>query len=127
MCPSTSSGSATFLLGVALPSGRVAYGTPAVPVSPALIKALDDDDAPLESRYRFAGMCVESGCGFWSGSGCSLWAELADSFQRAGGQADAADLPKCAIRARCRWYGEQGSRACAACRYVVTDTRNARM
>jgi hypothetical protein len=126
MCPSTSAANATVVLGIVLPSGRVAYATPAVAASPALVEALSDDPRPLESRYRFAGPCVESRCGFWTGAGCGLGAAMADSYADvAGEQASDAALPRCSIRPRCRWYAEQGARACAACPLIVTDTRTA--
>ena len=126
MCPSTSAANATVVLGVVLPSGRVAYATPAVEATPSLVEALDDGSGRLESRYRFAGPCVESRCGFWTGATCGLGAALADSYADvAGAEASDAALPRCSIRARCRWYAEQGGRACAACPLVVTDTRTA--
>jgi hypothetical protein len=124
MCPSTSARNATVVLGVVMPSGRVAYATPAVQATPSLVESLDDGSVTPESRYRFAGPCVESRCGFWTGAGCGLGAALADSYADAAGpEGPDAQLPRCSIRARCRWYAEQGARACAACPLVVTDTR----
>lgn len=122
MCPSTSAANATVVLGILLPSGRVAYATPAVEASPSLIGALDDGATSLESRYRFAGPCVEHRCGFWTGSSCGLGAAMADSYADATGVTETT-LPRCSIRARCRWYAEQGSRACAACPLIITETR----
>lgn len=123
MCPSTAAENATVLLGMITMSGRVAYLTPAVPAAP-LIESDDDGIQPLETRYRFAGPCVESGCGFWTGEQCGLGARLADSYAKVNAaNQDPPHLPRCAIRSRCRWYAEQGSRACAACPLVVTDSR----
>ena len=124
-CPSSSAANATVVLGVVQTSGRVGYVTPAMPVSAPLLQALDDGSGPLEARYRFAGPCVEHRCAFWSGSTCSLGEGLAATYPAATGDVLAElSLPKCSIRARCRWYAENGAAACAACRYVITDTRS---
>ena len=121
MCPSTPATSATVLLGVVMTSGRLAYATPTIPAE-AVMQATDDNERPLEAKYRFAGPCVESRCGYWSGNHCGLGARLAESY--AGLTDDVAGhLPRCAIRAQCRWFAEQGAAACAACPLVVTDNR----
>jgi predicted nucleic acid-binding protein len=41
----------------------------------------------LERRYRFAGPCVTSKCGFWTGERCGLGAKLVESYQDTGGPA----------------------------------------
>jgi hypothetical protein len=123
LCPSTSAPHASVVLGIVMTSGRVAYATPAIAATPQLLDALDDGTGPLEARYRFAGPCAESRCGFWDGHSCRLGATLADSYAEAADAGEVGELPRCAIRARCRWYAEQGARACAACPLVVTETR----
>ena len=129
MCPSTPAANATVVLGVVTPPGRVAYVTPAIPVTPQLLIALDDGRGPLKSRFRFSGTCVESGCGFWTGRNCGLGERVATSFATVTADEAAADgsthqvLPRCAIRSRCRWFAEQGPAACVACPYVVTESR----
>lgn len=123
MCPSTPVGNSTVFLGMITPAGRVAYITPAVP-SENVLDTLPSDDAggSLESRYRFAGPCVTSSCGFWNGDHCGLGARLAADHQKVADPAE-SELPKCAIRRDCRWFAEQGRSACAACSYVITDAR----
>jgi hypothetical protein len=121
MCPSTPAANATVFLGMITPAGRVAYVTPAVPAEVALATA-GDSTAPVESRYRLAGPCVTSSCGFWTGEHCGLGARLAASYAELAAPAG-AELPKCAIRRTCRWFAEQGPAACPACSHVVTDAR----
>ena len=118
-CPSTSVANSTVFLGMITPAGRVAYVTPAIPAD----VVLDDLDSTerVESRYRFAGPCVTSSCGFWTGDHCGLGARLVESYEEVGGAQ--VDLPKCAIRRTCRWFAEQGPAACSPCSYVVTDAR----
>ena len=122
MCPSTSAGNATVLLGLITTQGRVAYLTPAIP-SAVLPQMAEKGNGPLEKQYRFAGPCVEAECGFWTGTQCGLGARLAESYSEMTGANESVQLPRCAIRSRCRWYTEQGARACAACPLVITDTR----
>jgi hypothetical protein len=154
MCPSTTAANATVFLGMVTPQRRVAYLTPAIAATPELLESLSADNlesGPLESQYRFAGPCVTSRCGFWTGSQCGLGQRLADSFaevtelarespaddlaqhsKNRGNSFDQDDdanyaarmnIPKCAIRGTCRWFAEQGPGACRACRFVVTDSR----
>jgi len=118
-CPSTSAPRATVFLGMITPHGRVAYVTPAIPAQ-VVLDGLDSAD-PVESRYRFAGPCVTSSCGFWTGDHCGLGKKLVESYAQTG--EPAVELPKCAIRRTCRWFAEQGAAACSPCSYVVTDSR----
>ncbi|MBB5868347.1 hypothetical protein F4553_001726 [Allocatelliglobosispora scoriae] len=120
MCPSTPAGNATVFLGMITPMGKVAYITPEVPAE-TVLSGMDDSAGPLEASYRFAGPCVTSRCGFWTGEHCGLGATLVESYQASGGEE--VDLPKCAIRRNCRWFAEQGPAACSPCSYVVTDAR----
>jgi hypothetical protein len=116
-CPSIEADLATSLIGVAGPDG-VAYLRPPVPVTPELLASLREDEPDLERRFRFAGTCLESGCGNWTGSRCSL------SDGLAGTQAAVdlgAPLPHCGVRGDCRWWAQHGARACAVCPLVVTN------
>jgi len=121
MCPSTPVANATVFLGMVTPRQRIAYVTPEVAVDAHLLETLDGGAGSLESRYRFAGPCVEQGCGFWGGTRCELGARLTDSYAEL--DADDPELPRCAIRKDCRWFAEQRARACAACPHVITDVR----
>ncbi|MFI6759000.1 hypothetical protein ACIBF5_07620 [Micromonospora sp. NPDC050417] len=121
MCPSTPKANATVFLGMITPAGRVAYVTPPLAAEVALA-GLPDPTEATESRYRLAGPCVTSSCGFWTGDHCGLGERLVASYQETG-VPDEAALPRCAIRRTCRWYAEQGPAACPACSHVVTDAR----
>lgn len=122
MCPSTPRSNATVFLGMITPAGRVAYVTPQLPAEAALA-GLPETDGATESRYRLAGPCVTTSCGFWTGDHCGLGARVAASYRETDPTAAEPALPHCAIRRTCRWYAEQGAAACAACSYVVTDAR----
>ncbi|MEG3635890.1 hypothetical protein [Micromonospora palythoicola] len=121
MCPSTPAGNATVFLGMITPAGRVAYVTPALPAEVAVAAATEADVA-VETRYRLAGPCVTSRCGFWTGEHCGLGERLVASYAQTVGEPE-VELPRCAIRRTCRWFAEQGPAACVACAHVVTDAR----
>ena len=120
MCPSTSVENSTVFLGMITPARKVAYVTPQIPID-SVRDTLDDTAGELERRYRFAGPCVTSKCGFWTGRHCGLGAKLVESYQDTGGPS--LDLPRCSIRHDCRWFAEQGPAACSPCSYVVTEGR----
>ncbi|HEX5543593.1 MAG TPA: hypothetical protein VFX60_18920 [Micromonospora sp.] len=123
MCPSTPVSNSTVFLGMITPAGRVAYVTPAVPTENVLdTLSADEAGRPLEKGYRFAGPCVTSSCGYWTGDHCGLGAKVAASYREVTDPADDA-LPKCAIRRDCRWFAEQGRAACTPCSYIATDAR----
>ncbi|GAB2958449.1 hypothetical protein GCM10027280_54000 [Micromonospora polyrhachis] len=127
MCPSTPRENATVFLGMITPAGRVAYVTPAVPAQVVLDDQADAADqdkpaGPVEARYRLAGPCVTTSCGFWTGDHCGLGARLSASYQETVTQQETG-LPRCAIRRSCRWFAEQGPAACGPCSHVITDAR----
>src|SRR4051812_13828203 len=62
--------------------------------------------APTEV-FRFAASCEERRCAHFTGTQCSLAARIVDQLP------EVVDiLPRCQIRATCRWYAEQGAAAC---------------
>lgn len=126
VCPSAPASPGTDLVGAVTPVGRVVFVTPAIPLTQQLLDALDDGDGPLERRYRFAGPCVTAACGYWDGARCGLAARLTESIAEIADDESISvrGLPRCGIRAHCRWFAEQSASACMACSYVALDTRS---
>ena len=123
-CPSAPAASGTLLIGIVEADGRVAnLGTP-LPVDEAFIAAARTHGPP-EERFRFSSSCQKEKCGHWQGDECGLIGELFESAREktlvAENNATQA-LPRCAIRAECRWWSQRGRDACAVCPVVVTDT-----
>lgn len=115
-CPSARAEPGALLLGVRGPDGRI------VPVrTPMLLDAEDLAEAqrhgPPEARMRFAGACQRGGCAQWTGHRCGVIARVLDHL----GVPEAAPLRPCLIRATCRWFAEEGAKACGVCELVVTD------
>ncbi|MGH3859154.1 hypothetical protein [Actinokineospora sp.] len=115
-CPSASAAPGATLLGVFGPNGRAIF----TPHGPKLTPELRDTlaastEGPLEARFRFAAPCAQSACVFWDGS-----CRAVDAAHEDYGSPDAAALPECGIRDTCRWWAQEGARACAVCPLVRT-------
>lgn len=116
-CPSGRCAPGSTLLGIRGPGGDLIY-TPSMP-------PLDDELAAQFAEsggtgaYRFAETCVTTRCLHWDGASCVLATALIHGAR----EEDAADaaLPRCAIRATCRWFFQEGRDACAVCPRVLRD------
>jgi hypothetical protein len=123
LCPSAPAGEGASLIGVLAADGRVVnIGTP-LPVDRAFLEAAQAHGPP-ESRYRFSSPCQKERCGHWTGHQCKLIGELFNTAIEAGVELSTTALPRCAIRAQCRWWRQRGRDACAVCPLVVTDTKS---
>jgi len=122
-CPSAPATDGAFLIGVVTAEGRVAnLGTP-LTVDMAFIETAKAHGA-LEQRFRFSSPCQKERCVHWKKHECGLIGELHTAASEAGESLSVSALPRCAIRAECRWWRQRGRDACAVCPLVVTDTRS---
>ena len=90
------------------------------PITPELIEAA----APATPRevFRIASICIKRACRHWregaaatEGDGrCSLVERVVSGYPEIG-------LQPCGIRATCRWFAQEGARACRACPGICTD------
>ena len=123
-CPSAPATAGALLIGVVTADGRVTnLGTP-LTVDAAFIATAKALGAP-ERRFRFSSPCQKQRCAHWSNHECGLIGELHTAASEAGEDLAAPALPRCAIRAQCRWWRQRGRDACAVCPLVVTDTKSA--
>lgn len=117
LCPSSSpdAGAVVFAVrGAAAANGAsMRYLDELVPVSEEILQAA----APVDPRqvFRFAAPCAERACAHFDGAACQLGQQIVESFEPV-----VADLPRCHLRARCRWFAERGGAACVRCPLVVT-------
>ena len=122
LCPSAPAEEGASLIALVKTNGRIVnVGTP-LPVDKEFLDAARAQGPP-ESRFRFSSPCRREQCGHWTGQQCKLIGELFDSAVETGADLTTAGLPRCAIRAQCRWWLQRGRDACAVCPLVVTDTR----
>ena len=95
-------------------TGTIAYLNSPVPVTSDLL-ASTGPLLPTEV-LRFSAACQEGGCGHYTGAACSLVQRLVQIVP-----ASAAELPRCSIRATCRWFFQERQAACHRCVTIVTD------
>jgi hypothetical protein len=119
-CPSGPCQEGALLIGVMGPGGRLAYLQPPTHVDAEFVMSARAAGHPQRS-YRFSTPCVESACPQWAGDSCGLGHLIAEQVDALDAPAS-GKLPVCAIRSGCRWYAEQGAKACAVCPLIVADT-----
>lgn len=116
-CPSSSCHEGAVLIAVLGGDGRLGYLRPALPIDQEFVDSCERHGA-TESRLRFADECRQGGCENWSGRDCSLVGRLISARPDSAAASDGS-LPRCAIRADCRWFAQEGLRACGICPLVV--------
>lgn len=123
LCPSAPAREGASLIGVVGSDGRVVNIATPLPIDTAFLETARAHGPP-EERFRFSSACQKERCGHWTGQECKLIGELHHVAVRAGAELTTAALPRCSIRAQCRWWLQRGRDACAVCPLVVTDTRS---
>jgi hypothetical protein len=96
---------------------RLSFAREATPVSPNLL-ALTEPVDPTEV-FRFAAPCLCSGCVHFQLNECGLARRIVQLLP-----AVVSELPTCTIRADCRWWQQEGRKACLRCPQVVTKDYN---
>ncbi|MFB7617976.1 hypothetical protein [Kitasatospora sp. NPDC056181] len=118
LCPSAPADSAgSVLIGVV--SGtpgapRVVPTAHAMPVT-LEITELARPASPGEV-FRFASACRTSGCVHFKQSACQIASRSAVVLDEV-----VEELPRCPIRAQCRWFHQEGPSLCRRCPQIVTE------
>jgi hypothetical protein len=121
MCPSADaemSGSVIFGVVVGTPAEPHVVHLDRVKPIPQELLALEAPVKPSEI-FRIAATCIENGCKHFDGTNCRLTERIIEGLP-----AVAEQIPACAIRAKCRWWHQEGSAACLRCQQVVRDNYN---
>ncbi|MFI5755412.1 hypothetical protein [Streptomyces sp. NPDC051569] len=90
----------------------------AQPVPAADVQSLIPDNIEPTRVLRFATHCVSS-CAHRSGNDCTLISKI-----RTLPAAAESGLPRCHLRAHCKWWRQTGSAACGHCPAVATAVRS---
>ena len=121
LCPSAGEGwhgaVAFGIIGGTPAEPRAQYLSEPAPLSKELL-ALAGPVTPPEV-FRFAAPCLNSGCVHFQGNACSLASRVVKLLPEVMDR-----LPRCAIRASCRWWRQEGVAACHRCPQVVTENYN---
>ena len=115
-CPSAVCRPNALLLGVVMGNGRIFRLDRPPEINEDFVQIAQRGRRP-EKRFRFASPCLESSCQQWSDGRCTV----IDRCSETAPQDDSADIPKCSIRSRCRWFRQNGPVACRVCPQVITD------
>ena len=118
LCPSARCGEGALLVGIMDTNGTVGYISPSLPIDNEFVERVRKGRTP-EHRFRFAASCQESGCLHWTGTRCGVIDQARAAMEVAQiGKGFAHPLPRCGIRAQCRWFAQAGFDACSACPMV---------
>jgi hypothetical protein len=89
---------------------------------------VDEDfirDAPLgykpETLFRFANTCQGKRCAQWTGQECGVIGRILRQIDVTETITTSNELPKCGIRSNCRWYDQEGAKACKVCYMIITE------
>ena len=121
LCPSSTCSTGSTLIGIVQGDNTVTLLTTPLKVNEDFVRKANEYGEP-EKRFRFADKCIKSGCKQWTGKSCGIMNELANSNPSI--QTTDNDLPECIIRPNCRWYSQEGGKACKICMFVVTQSQD---
>ena len=121
LCPSATCSKGATLLGIVKTDQTVALLNIPLPIDEDFVQKANQNREP-ERRFRFADKCVKSGCRQWTGKSCGIMNELA--WANPSVQSTDEELPPCIIRPACRWYSQEGGKACRICLFVVTQSQD---
>lgn len=117
-CPSSVAQPGAVLLGSINSDGTVGFIETPITVDAAFI-AEAGEDTKLEQSFRFSSKCVKNGCQQWKDGNCSIIKKVMAIDPE--WHLHHPHLPACSIRETCRWYAQEGAKACSYCVYVTTD------
>ena len=119
LCPSAPAEVGASLIGIIGTDGRSSRLRTPLQVDNAFLEAAGAA-CDLGKRFRFSSPCAGDGCGHWRDEACGLIGEIRQRAAFAGLTGEAT-LPPCPIRAKCRWWQQDGGAACSVCSLVVHD------
>jgi hypothetical protein len=117
LCPSFQCEEGAILLDIVKKDGHISFASEKIVVDKEFVQIAHLGRSP-EKRFRFSGKCMNEKCKQWTGKSCGIIERIIETF---GPTNTSIELPKCSIRAQCRWYKQCGSKACAICPEVITD------
>lgn len=118
LCPSaqpTQDGAFAFgVVGGAPGERRVGYLEERVAVTDELL-AMTGTVKPTHV-FRFGAPCAGTACAHFDGSDCNLATKLVQLMPPVS-----KNLPACQLRPDCRWWKQEGKKACMRCPVIMTD------
>ena len=121
-CPSSTCEEGAILLGVVNGDGSVGYISTPITIDENFIAEASKQGNP-ETNFRFSNNCVESGCQQWQTGKCGVIKSVMEGNQDLELE---PQLPDCSIRQSCRWYYQEGPKACSFCPFIITNMLQAK-
>lgn len=118
MCPAHLCKQGSQLLGVRQNDGTTVILPQTLPVDDAFVKKVRNHPVKPERRFRFTNKCIEKGCEQWNEKGCSVGEKLVRLIES---NMSNETLPACPIRKNCRWFVQEGAKACVVCPQILTE------
>lgn len=116
-CPSYGISPNAELLGVTNSNGEIDFLGKPIKIDEDFIKD-NESDVAIETKFRFTGSCANKSCGQWAENKCSLGANIVKEL---GSISEKREIPNCPIMENCRWFHQEGEKACRICPLI---TRN---
>lgn len=117
-CPSSPVKHGATLLGIYNQNGTLEFLEDQLTIDQEFIESAQQG-RPLSQRFRFANTCAQKGCNNWNGQKCTVYDQIKDILTKT--EILDFELPKCSIRHECRWFLQEGSKACFICPKVHTE------
>ena len=116
VCPSYRCEEGAILLGIVQADGKVSLAADPIVIDQGFVDKATQGRSP-DRRFRFAGQCAQGGCQHWESNRCGVIDKVLSIIAPVE---PIPEIPPCSIRPICRWYSQEGARACAACPDVLT-------
>lgn len=117
LCPSSRCEKGNILLGLVRGDGTVGFLGEHMTLSDDFVEIARQGRRP-ERRFRFASTCAQGACRQWKDGRCGVIGEVLGAVPA---RRRTKRLPQCSIRPQCRWFRQEGEKACAVCPLVITD------
>ncbi len=117
-CPSSVAKPGATLLGMVNDNGILGYIETAVEIDESFIEQAGEG-AALERSFRFSSKCATTSCRQWQEGKCGVIEKVMN--MNPDWHLSNPQLPSCSIRSTCRWFSQEGARACSYCPYIITN------
>ncbi|MEP7277127.1 MAG: hypothetical protein ABI813_00670 [Bacteroidota bacterium] len=111
------------MLGVVNGDGAAGFLSTPIIIDETFIKEASRQDDP-EQHFRFSNECVEAGCRQWQSGKCGVINNIMEGNEEVELE---PRLPDCSIRSSCRWFYQEGPKACSFCPSTITGLQRNRI
>lgn len=118
-CPSSTAHPGATLLGMVNENGSVGFIETPITIDETFLQTAGEG-IDLEKNFRFSSRCVQNGCQQWENGNCTVIQKIIAAAPDWHSQQP--KLPACSIRSTCRWFAQEGAKACSYCVYITTNS-----